>query len=121
MNLKIINEKDNEKIQQQNRELLITPLDKQCEAGDIFVIQKLNKLYTLIKLNYNPTSKYIIDIANNEFFKTKHGVCPAKYFEKSTRQDVINYLVCQLDVNANDIQCFPVEHSNVHIDIEYNR
>ena len=86
--------------------MLITPLDKQCEAGDIFVIQKLNKLYTLIKLNYNPTSKYIIDIANNEFFKTKHGVCPVKYFEKSTRQDVINYLVHQLDINANDIQCF---------------
>lgn len=121
MNLKIINEKDNEKIQQQNRELLITPLDKQCEAGDIFVIQKLNKLYTLIKLNYNPTSKYIIDIANNEFFKDKYDVCPTKYFEKSTRQDVINYLVRKLDINANDIQCFPVEHSNVHIDIEYNR
>jgi hypothetical protein len=117
MNLKIINEKDNEKIQQQNRELLITPLDKQCEAGDIFVIQKLNKLYTLIKLNR--TLKYIIDIANNEFFKNKHGVCPAKFFEESTRQDVINYLVSQLDINANDIQCFPVEHSNVHIDIEY--
>jgi hypothetical protein len=120
MNLKIINEKDNEEIQQQNRELLITPLDKQCEAGDIFIIQKLNKLYTLIKLN-SRMSKYIIDIANNEFFKNKHNLCPAKYFEESTRQDVINYLVHELDINANDIQCFPIEHLNVHIDIEYNR
>jgi len=117
MNLKIINEKDNEVIQQQNRELLITPLDKQCEAGDLFVIQKLNKLYTLIKLNH--TSKYIIDIANNEFFKNKHGVCTVKFFEKSTRQDVIDYIVHELDINANDIQCFPVEHLNIHIDIEY--
>jgi len=117
MNLKIINEKDNEVIQQRNRELLITPLDKQCEAGDIFVIQKLNKLYTLIKLNHK--SKYIIDIANNEFFKDKYDVCPVKHFEKSTRQDVINFIASELDINVNDIQCFPVEHLNIHIDIEY--
>lgn len=113
MNVQITN-KDDDVIQEQNRELLLTPLDEKIKLGDIFVHKESNTFIIVIEL---ANQYYGINLNTNSFFMND----TSGFARGRRRCQSIDYIAKRLCCDINNIDFYPAEKISLNVNLSYDK
>ncbi|MDD3414863.1 MAG: hypothetical protein PHY47_12785 [Lachnospiraceae bacterium] len=113
MNVQITN-KDDDVIQEQNRELLLTPLNEYIRPGDVFTHKESSTFIIIVELS---GQYYGINLNTNSFFMHATSGFP----HGRRRYQSSDYIAKKLKCSADDIDFYPAEKTSLNVNLSYDK